>query len=104
MSARRIRKQETKTCRYNVARDLTPSGEIERIFLQARFKVWLPYFLTKQRKVKHYEGKKAHLQAIAALEQLPDETRKAVANALLETPAHPTVQAQIEKLSNRADI
>ena len=75
--------------------------ETERIFLDTGFQAWLSYFLANQGKGKHSREKTADLHAVATLEQLPIEQRQSVAALLVNTRTHPTVRAQITKLSQR---
>ena len=74
-----------------------------RIFQAVGLKPWLAYFLAKACTGKNYKGQASHVKAIAAFEKLPEGIQKAVATELLNTPAHLTVQDQIESISKRLE-
>ncbi|KJZ71579.1 hypothetical protein HIM_09048 [Hirsutella minnesotensis 3608] len=71
----------------------------EKIFLDAGFQAWISYYLATNIAGYHYKGKSADLNKIESLDQLPIESRRAIATALAGLVPHATVQEAIQRLN-----
>ncbi|KIW10063.1 hypothetical protein PV08_11839 [Exophiala spinifera] len=80
-----------------------PKEDTERILLDTGFKAWISYFLAGQGSSNHYIGRAEKLRAIDTLQKLSVESKKEVATHIINTQAHETVSAAIDRLLKRQE-
>lgn len=77
--------------------------DLERILLDAGFKVWLSYFLAGRVRGTHYSGQLQDQTAIEVLRGWSPERQREVAEQLNNTEVHPSVSNAIDALWKRCN-